>query len=181
MRHLFLMTWIVVLQGATLSAQAQPASASAPTVAASAPRSATATTATKALSPHIIYRWTDANGRVQYSQQVPEDRQHTARTLDGRKINVVQREKGSPPRMSDIPAPPAQPENAVTNSAKPTGPSPSAPGLSARQRCEAAWREYEASVACFAQNRQPLRGGRSAPSDQANAQCREVPQPARCD
>jgi Domain of unknown function (DUF4124) len=176
----FLSSWIVVVLAVALDAQAQPASASAPTVAASAPRSATATTATKALSPHIIYRWTDANGRVQYSQQVPEDRKHTARALDGSKINIVKSERPTASTVSPANPAPAAP---VIDSASsdPSAASRSTAGLSAREQCEAAWREYEASLACFADNRQTIRtqsGVRSVPNSEAAKNCRDVPKPS---
>lgn len=174
-----------------VAASAQQTTASTPlSPTTSIARTTTATTATTSsnakktptavINPNIVYRWTDAQGRVQYGQNVPEDRKHTARALDGSKINIVKSERPTASTVSPANPAPAAP---VIDSASsdPSAASRSTAGLSAREQCEAAWREYEASLACFADNRQTIRtqsGVRSVPNSEAAKNCRDVPKPS---
>jgi hypothetical protein len=70
------------------SSRANTASAATPTPSVSSPTSTTSTTATRKTNTGEIYRWIDANGKVQYGADVPEDRKSTARKVDTRG-NVV--------------------------------------------------------------------------------------------
>lgn len=145
----------------------KPAPAFTPTVSTS-----TQTTATKKPSnTGEIYRWIDKQGRVQYGTDVPEDRKSTARKLDTRGNIVSSR---VPARISPAPQPvPSE-----------TAPAPKKP-VSEREKCEAAWQQYNESQACFAQYRQGTAAGSgkrsgSILSPEAQENCTSLPEPAPC-
>jgi hypothetical protein len=168
--------------GTTTGASSASASRSiTSTVTTTATASSTAKkTPTAVINPNIVYRWTDAQGRVQYGQNVPEDRKHTARALDGSKINIVKSERPTTSAGSAASPAPAAAQGDSASSDVPAS-TRSTAGLSAREQCEAAWRDYEASLACFAENRQTIRtqsGVRSVPSPEASKNCKDVPKPS---
>jgi hypothetical protein len=130
----------------------------------------TTTTATKKPSnTGEIFRWTDAKGRVQYGAEVPEEYRAKARKVDST-INVVK-----PPVPANIGqrAPAAQPEPSQPAARKP---------VTEREKCEAAWQEYQASQECFNQFRRGVAGaGRGTGLlPEAQNKCKDVTEPAPC-
>jgi hypothetical protein len=137
----------------------------------------TQTTATKKPSnTGEIYRWTDSKGRVQYGADVPEDRRSTARKVDTRG-NIV---------SSRVPASIATPPSAQAPAA-PNAPAASKPPqlMSERERCEAAWKQYNEAQACFAQYRRGSVAGQgskagSSVAPEAFEKCPLLTEPAAC-
>lgn len=151
------------------SSRPNTTSAATPTPSVSSP---TSTTATRRANTGEIYRWTDANGKVQYGADVPEDRKSTARKVDTRG-NVV---------SSRVPASiGSAPQQPVADNEAPLVRQP----LTEREKCEAAWKAYNDSQACFAQYRQgTVRGAGkrsgSNMSQEALENCQSLPEPAAC-
>jgi hypothetical protein len=154
------------------SSRANTASAATPTPSVSSPTSTTSTTATRKTNTGEIYRWIDANGKVQYGADVPEDRKSTARKVDTRG-NVV---------SSRVPASiGSAPQQPAADNAAPVARQP----VTEREKCEAAWKAYNDSQACFAQYRQGTvsgAGNRSGSnlSPDALQNCQSLPEPAAC-
>lgn len=145
---------------------------SMPSASPSQPTASTRTTATqKSLQSGEIYRWVDSQGKIQYSADVPEDRRSTARKIDTRS-NIV---------SSRVPARNiAEPQPAPTQEL-PVAQKP----ISERQKCDIAWRQYEASQACFAKYRQGTVAGAGKKSGsnlsaEAFEQCQAMDEPAAC-
>jgi hypothetical protein len=137
----------------------------------------TQTTATKKQSnTGEIYRWIDSQGRVQYGADVPEDRRSTARKVDTRG-NIV---------SSRVPASIASPPSAQAP-AVPAAPAASKPPqlISERERCEAAWKQYNEAQACFAQYRRGSAAGQgnkagSSVAPEAFDKCPSLLEPEAC-
>ena len=134
----------------------------------------TATTSTKKpANTGEIFRWVDKNGKVQYSADVPEDRRATARKVDTRS-NIVSSQV--PASISGAAAPNPTPADAQSTARQPT---------TEREKCEAAWQQYNAAQACFARFRQGTaagsgsRGGANV-SSAAQENCQNLPEPAAC-
>ncbi len=153
-----------------------PAAAPATSAPKPTPSSSTSTTTTATKKPNTsgaIYRWTDAQGRVQYGAEVPEQYQAKSRKVDS-SINIVKTPApasiGQPP-----PAPAPAPQSA---SSQPTARKP----VTEREKCEAAWQEYQASQECFNQFRRGIAGpGRGTGlTPEAQRQCKDVTEPAAC-
>jgi Domain of unknown function (DUF4124) len=145
------------------------ASAATPTPSVSSP---TSTTATRRANTGEIYRWIDANGKVQYGADVPEDRKSTARKIDTRGNVVSSR---VPASIGSAPQQPAA-DNEAPIVRQP---------VTEREKCEAAWKAYNDSQACFAQFRQgTVRGAGnragSNVSQEALGNCQSLPEPAAC-
>jgi Domain of unknown function (DUF4124) len=151
------------------AAFAQTSTAAKPTPSVS---TSTTTTATKKLaSSGEIYRWVDKNGKVQYGTDVPEESRAKARKVDTRS-NIVSSQV--PASISGAPQP--MPANDAAVARQP---------ISEREKCEAAWKKYNDSQACFAGYRQGTvkgRGNKSGSniSDEALEKCQTVTQPEPC-
>lgn len=151
-------------------ALAQTSTVAKPTPSASTSTSTTATR--KPANTGEIYRWVDKNGKVQYSADVPEDRRSTARKVDTRS-NIVSSQV--PASISGAPAP------APTQDAAPAARQPT----TEREKCEAAWQQYNAAQACFARYRQGTAGGAGKKSGvnvspEAEEKCQNIAEPAAC-
>lgn len=155
---------------ATVTAPPKP-SVAGTTVTASTSANKTATASLSPLRVGEIYRWTDSKGRVQYGQSVPEEYRANARKVDTRG-NIV----SSRVPASISPAPQPEPGNAA--------PMPRQP-ITEREKCEAAWKQYNEAQACFAQYRQGTVGGAgrrsgSNVSPEALEKCPVLTEPAAC-
>jgi hypothetical protein len=166
LKLVFALMTALLVQG---NAGAQTATSSRPTptttVSTSTSTSTNTTATKKPTNTGEIYRWVDQNGKVQYGSDVPEDRRSTARKVDT-KGNVV---------SSRVPAP------AQSGTEPPVARKP----VTEREKCEAAWQEYRAAQACFAENRQgTVRGAGkksgSNVSEGAAEQCPNVVEPQAC-
>ncbi|TAG25926.1 MAG: DUF4124 domain-containing protein [Burkholderiales bacterium] len=161
-----LLGMLLIGQGAAF-AQTSTAAKPAPSVSTS-----TATTATKKPpSSGEIYRWVDKNGKVQYGTDVPEESRAKARKVDTRS-NIVSSQV--PASISGAPQP-------MPSADAPTARVPT----TAREKCEAAWRQYNDSQACFASYRQGTVKGLgkksgSNISDEALEKCHSITEPAPC-
>jgi hypothetical protein len=144
------------------------ATAATPTPSAS---SSTKTTATRKVNTGEIFRWVDSNGKVQYSADVPEDRKSTARKVDTRS-NIV---------SSRVPASIGGAPQPAPGDAAPTVRQP----VTEREKCEAAWQQYNAAQACFARYRQGTVSGAGKKagvnvSPEAQEKCQNMAEPAAC-
>jgi hypothetical protein len=162
--------WVLALY--QCAAFSQTSTAAQPTPSASTSTSTTATR--KPANTGEIYRWVDKNGKVQYSTEVPEDRRSTARKIDTRGNIVSSR---VPASISGAPAP-------ATDPASDAAPSTRQP-ITEREKCEAAWKQYNESQACFAGYRQGTVKGRGNKSgsnmaEEALEKCQSLPEPAPC-
>jgi hypothetical protein len=151
---------LILWQGAAF---AQTTTTAKPTPSTSIPTSTTATK--KPANTGEIYRWVDKSGKVQYSADVPEDRRSTARKVDTRS-NIV---------SSRVPA---RIQGAPVEDTEPTARAP----ITEREKCEAAWKQYNESVACFSKGRQGINAGRTgtAISAEAQANCQNMAEPTPC-
>lgn len=149
-----------------LMAQATPAPT--PTAAASS--------AAKPSGPGV-YKWKDANGRVYYGDKAPTPKAEPVKLYGGPseaeiqaardRLNAMQAEldaKAAGRRSPD--------GNASTTAAAPSGDGPRGD----ESVCEAKWREYNESYACFDPYR--LVGGGIRP--EGFAKCKQVRQPEPC-
>ena len=147
----------------------------AQTAPAPAP-AATASSAAKAPGSGV-YKWKDANGRVYYGDKAPTPTAETVKLYSGPseaeiqaardRLNAMQAEldtKSAGRRSAD--------GNASTTVAAPTGD----PASGDESVCEAKWREYNESYACFDPYR--LVGGGIRP--EGFAKCKQVRQPEPC-
>jgi hypothetical protein len=140
------------------------ATAAAPTPSVS---SATPTTATRKVNTGEIYRWTDRQGRVQYGADVPEEFRSTSRKVDTRS-NIV---SSRVPASIGLPAAPQVEKNSA----------PVSQPRNERERCEAAWKKYNESLACFAQYQRGAAGNRgNSISPEAQEKCQSLTEPAPC-
>jgi hypothetical protein len=145
-----------------------------PTTPSSISTSKTATATLSPLRSGEIYRWTDRLGRVQYGTLVPEEFSASGRKVDTRGNIVSSRVPASIGAASPRPA--AADEPAV---GKPKH------LMNERERCEAAWKQYNEAQACFAQYRQATVGGAgkksgSNASAEAQEKCQSFTEPAPC-
>jgi hypothetical protein len=139
------------------------------------PAKGSATATVNPLNSGIIYRWTDRQGRAQYGPVVPEEFKATARKIDTRTNIVSSRVPAS--IGSALPGPELLDEPAGTSKAK-------IPATE-RDRCEAAWQQYNEAQACFAKYRQSTAGGAgkragSNISEEALKNCQSLTEPAPC-
>lgn len=146
--------------------------AATPTASTSSPTKTSATSKPK--NTGEIYRWVDSQGRVQYGSDVPEERRATARKLDT-KGNIVSS------RVPERLIPQFPPISAESNLAWPQSRQP----VSEREKCEAAWAQYNEAQACFAQFRQGTKRGAvkksgSNVAPEALETCQTLPEPAAC-
>jgi hypothetical protein len=155
---------------AAAAVNAQGATATLPAIKPTPTSSiGTTTTTKKPNNTGEIFRWTDAKGGVQYGTEVPEEYRAKARKVDG-SINIV---KSPAPASVGQRAPAAQPESSQSAVRKP---------VTEREKCEAAWQEYQASQVCFNQFRRGVAGaGRGTGLlPEAQNKCKDVTEPAPC-
>jgi Domain of unknown function (DUF4124) len=164
------LAWIAMAWLCQSAVLAQTSTAAKPTSSVSTSTSTTATR--KPSNTGEIYRWVDKNGKVQYSADVPEDRRSTAKKIDTRGNIVSSR---VPASIGGAPAP-APLDDAAPAARKP---------VTEREKCEAAWQEYNAAQACFARYRQGTVAGAGKKSGvnvspEALENCQNIAEPAAC-
>lgn len=122
-----------------------------------------------------VYRWKDERGRVHYGDTVPEGRKSSAKAVVMRDTTLTDSQKGEAAarlerdRATLKEAPAAQ---ALPSSVSEAGRAPT-PQLS---KCEAAWREFNDSYACF----DPYRFGQGKVRPEGYEKCKQVVRPEAC-
>ena len=125
-----------------------------------------------------LYKWTDAQGKVHFSDKPPKPSVGTAKTVEVKvpPVSEAQRLEANA-RLAKLKATAGQ--GTVIGG---TGPDAMIPS-DARQggaiggtACERAWREYNESVACFSANR----GAGNRISAEGFEKCKAVAEPAPC-
>ncbi len=125
-----------------------------------------------------VYRWIDAKGRINYSEKVPENRRASAIAIDIGNMEMTDAQKKAAAaklygeqeslrtRTPGVAVPPQRAASAAA------APAPQRP-LTA---CEAAWKKFNDSQACFA----PYRFADGKIRPEGFKKCQEVTQPDPC-
>ena len=125
-----------------------------------------------------LYRWTDKDGRVHYSDAVPEAQKGAAKTVDLTNAHTTNA------RRQEAEVRYAQDKSALQRPSPTTAPAPlaakPAPDTTefpaGRKACEEEWRKYRVSEACFASYRNATGGLKP----EAFNKCIEMKMPALC-
>lgn len=125
-----------------------------------------------------LYKWTDADGKVHFSDKPPKPSVGTATTVEVKvpPVSEAQRQEANA-RLAKLKASAGQgtllggtgPDAMIPPDAR----QGAATGGSA---CERAWREYNESLACFSSNR----GAGNRISAEGFEKCKAVAEPAPC-
>src|SRR5258706_10666440 len=123
-----------------------------------------------------VYKWVDDKGQIQYGESVPAKFKKSATKVDVtiREPTEAQRQEAAARAVKDK----AAAESLPANSAKPTkprsAPPPAVASADARtKQCEADWKTYRESEACFA----PYKSKTGSISREAFQHCVEVKEP----
>jgi hypothetical protein len=127
-----------------------------------------------------LYKWTDAQGKVHFSDKPPKPSVGTAKTVEVKAPPVSEAQRlEAEARLARLRATAGQGGTLIGG----TGPDVMIPpearqaaGGAGGTACERAWREYNESVACFSANRGP--GNRI--SAEGFEKCKAVAEPAPC-
>ena len=115
-----------------------------------------------------VYRWTDEKGEVHFSDHVPESKRESATRVDTNAASVPERERQEAAerlaREKKMLTPPPAPA---------TGKLPA----KAETQCEAAWRKFNESTACF----EAYRLVSGAMNPEAFSRCVPVAEPEPCE
>ena len=126
-----------------------------------------------------LYKWTDAQGKVHFSDKPPKPSVATAKTVEVKvqPVTEAQRQEAQA-RLARLKAIADQPPLLGG-----TGPDAMIPpdarqaqGVTGGTACERAWRGYNESVACFSANR----GAGNRISAEGFEKCKAVAEPAPC-
>lgn len=125
-----------------------------------------------------LYKWTDAQGKVHFSDKPPKPSVGTAKTVEVKVAPVSEAQRlEANARLVRLKA--AAAHGATIGG---TGPDVMIPPESRQgaaaggSACERAWREYNESVACFSANR----GAGNRISTEGFEKCKAVAEPAPC-
>jgi hypothetical protein len=128
-----------------------------------------------------VFRWVDEKGKVHYGSSVPEQYREKGRKLDSENPDVLEaRRKDAEARNAkDKAAVDAQNKSQVSNpdAVKPAAtPAPNPTQASANPGCAEQWRQYMASIECFA----PFVRGNGTVMEEGFQKCTTVKQPHEC-
>ena len=126
-----------------------------------------------------LYKWTDANGKVHFSDKPPKPSVGTAKTVEVKVQPVTEAQRlEAEARLAKLKASAGQGGTLIGG----TGPDAMVPpdsrqgGATGGTACERAWREYNESLACFSSNR----GAGNRISAEGFEKCKAVAEPAPC-
>jgi hypothetical protein len=125
-----------------------------------------------------LYKWTDADGKVHFSDKPPKPSVATAKTVEVKVQPVTEAQRlEAEARLAKLKA--TTGHGTLMGG---TGPDAMIPpgtrqgGSTGGTACERAWREYNESVACFSSNR----GAGNRISAEGFEKCKAMAEPAPC-
>lgn len=131
--------------------------------------------------PGEAYRWTDLDGHIHYGDSIPEQYRNSGRKFAHKDTSIEKTERNSALSSvapKTIRRPPESATDQVESGAGKDEPatSPQNSKFSSESQCEKAWREYRASLDCFAPY--VIVGG--GVKTEAFTHCKNLPQPPYC-
>jgi hypothetical protein len=125
-----------------------------------------------------LYRWTDAKGRVNYSEKVPQNRKANAVAIDigDTEMTDAQKKAAADKLYNEQESLKTRPQSASVPPARTSSAAAAASPQRPLTACEATWKKFNDSQTCFAPYR--YADGKIRPED--FQKCQKVTQPDSC-